>query len=374
MARVMLVVLGLWASSALAHKPSDSYLRLRIEGEAVAGQWDIALRDLEDAIGLDGNDDGAITWGELRARRPALDAYARSRLSLDADGRDCPLQADDLRVDEHTDGRYAVLRLHARCAGVPQNLSIRYRLLFDLDAQHRGLLRLERDGHTETAILSPATPSFESRRVSARSSWREFFDYAREGVWHIWIGYDHILFLLSLLLPAALIREGGGWRARSGFAPAFWDVFKIVTAFTLAHSFTLSLAALGVVALPSRWVESAIAASVALAALNNLFPVLLHRRATLAFVFGLVHGLGFAAVLLDLGLPQASRLLALVGFNLGVEAGQLAIVGVVLPLAYGLSRLRLYAPLILKFGSACIAGVAFLWLAERSLDLRLMGF
>jgi hypothetical protein len=128
------------------------------------------------------------------------------------------------------------------------------------------------------------------------------------------------------------------------------------------------------VELPSRWVESAIAASVAAAALNNLYPMFQRRRAALAFAFGLIHGLGFAAVLLDLGLPDNLRLLGLVGFNLGVEAGQLAIVGVILPLIYGLSRYELYSPLVLKLGSVCIAGVAFLWLAERGFDLRLMAF
>jgi hypothetical protein len=368
------LVLILWGTFACAHKPSDSYLSLKVEGASVHGQWDIALRDLDYAIGLDENDDGAITWGELRRRKEAINAYALSRLQIDADGEDCLLQARDLLVDGHTDGNYAVIRFDAICSNRPQALALVYNLFFELDPQHRGLLRLQRGERTDSVIFSPETPRFELTLNAPRDPWREFLAFGREGVWHIWIGYDHILFLLSLLLPAALVREAGRWRAVSGFRRTFWDVFKIVTAFTLAHSITLSLATLKMVELPSRWVESAIAASVAAAALNNLYPVFLRRRATLAFAFGLIHGLGFAAVLLDLGLPDHLRLLGLVGFNLGVEVGQLAIVGVILPLAYGLSRFRLYSPLVLKLGSACIAGVAFLWLAERSLDLRLMPF
>ena len=163
---------------------------------------------------------------------------------------------------------------------------------------------------------------------------------------HIWAGFDHILFLLSLLLPAVLVpsadfRRGVGRRSRAS-ETAFWDVLKVVTAFTVAHSITLSLATLGVVSLPSRLVESAIAASVVLAALNNIRPVVHGGRWIIAFCFGLIHGFGFASVLADLGLPQGSLLLALVAFNLGVELGQLAIVAVFLPLAYALRDTLFY--------------------------------
>jgi hypothetical protein len=172
-----------------------------------------------------------------------------------------------------------------------------------------------------------------------------------------------VLFLLSLLLPAVL--------SMPRFAPAFWDVLKVVTAFTAAHSITLALAALSVISLPSRLVESAIAASVVLAALNNLWPVVQRGRWLVAFAFGLVHGFGFAGVLAELGLPQESLLVALVGFNLGVEAGQLAIVALFLPLAYAARHTWVYRRMILVGGSAAIALVAALWMIERVFDLEL---
>ena len=150
-----------------------------------------------------------------------------------------------------------------------------------------------------------------------------------------------------------------------------WEVFKVVTAFTVAHSITLSLAALAVIQLPSRIVESAIALSVLLAALNNLRPLVLGRRWIVAFAFGLVHGFGFASVLADLGLPRDALLIALVGFNVGVEAGQLALVAVFLPVAFQLRRTWLYRRMLFIGGSALIALVATVWLLERSLDLRL---
>jgi len=356
MRTVLFIVLAVCAVAAHAHKPSDSYLNLKLEGKELQGQWDIALRDVDYAIGLDGNGDGAMTWGELQAQQRALQAYALSRLRIDADGVDCPFEATDLLVDEHSDGHYAVLRFRARCPAEPHALTIAYRLFFDLDAQHRGLLNLAQGGHFDTHVFGPASPSFKRVIAAKQNTAGALAGFVREGVWHIWIGYDHILFLLSLLLPAALVSVDGQWRASPGLRRAALDVVKIVTAFTLAHSITLSLAALGYLALPSRWVESAIAASVAAAAINNIGGWILARRSWLAFAFGLVHGLGFAAVLLDLGLPAGLRLLGLVGFNLGVEIGQLAIVAAVLPFIVALSRFRFYSPLVIKFGSGCIAG------------------
>jgi HupE / UreJ protein len=196
----------------------------------------------------------------------------------------------------------------------------------------------------------------------------------REGVWHIWIGFDHILFLLSLLLPAVLVWRAPRWHPVDAFASAFWEVLKVVTAFTLAHSITLSLATLGVLSLPSRAVESAIAASVVLAALNNVRPVFTGRRWMVAFGFGLIHGFGFASVLGDLGLRQGTLLLALVGFNAGVEVGQLAIVAAFLPLAYGLRRSWFYRRLVMAGGSLLIAAVAALWFAERAFNLSVLPF
>jgi hypothetical protein len=230
---------------------------------------------------------------------------------------------------------------------------------------------LEHDGQTDSHLFGPSSARYELTHHAPQATSQVLYNFVREGIWHIWIGYDHILFLLSLLLPAALRRIEGRWQSGVNFRHAAWDVAKIVTAFTLAHSITLSLAALGYLALPSRWVESAIAASVVVAALNNLGGWIVSRRAGLAFAFGLVHGLGFAAVLLDLGLPKSLQLIGLVGFNIGVELGQLSIVAVVLPLITVLSRFEYYAPILLKFGSSCIAAVALVWLAERSIGFSL---
>ena len=369
--RALLLVVLLAAGAAQAHKPSDSYLTLFADGHNLRGQWDIALRDLEYAVGLDADGDGAITWGELKAKHAEVDAYALARLALRADGAACRVAPVEHLVDDHSDGAYAVLRFTAQCpAGSFKAVEVEYGLFFDLDPTHRGLLRVERGGETTTGILSPERPRFE---VSAegRSRLQQFADYVREGVWHIWIGFDHILFLVSLLLPSVFVLYGKEWAPAGRFRDTFWDVFRVATSFTLAHSITLSLAALSVIALPSRLVESTIALSVVLAALNNIWPLVHGRRWAVAFGFGLIHGFGFASVLADLGLPREALLLALVGFNVGVELGQLAIIAVFLPAAYALRGTRAYRRLVFVGGSAAIALVAALWMVERAFDIKL---
>jgi hypothetical protein len=373
MARWLLMVSLFFACAlpAQAHKASDSYLSLSVQNERIEGQWDIALRDLEMAVGLDANGDAAISWDELRARHAAIAAYALARLKLSSDGAACPLRVAAHLVDRHTDGAYAVMRLQGACPQAVTALRVDYKLLFDIDPQHKGLLRLTHGATTGSAIFAPDARS-QLLQLAEPSRWRQFADYVRHGVWHIWIGFDHILFLVSLLLPAVLVRHEGRWQARSTLKASVLDVLKIVTAFTLAHSLTLSLAALGALSLPSRLVESAIAASVILAALNNLWPLAHRWRALVAFAFGLIHGFGFASVLADLGLPQGALALSLVGFNVGVELGQLAIVAAFLPLAYLLRHGLFYRRVVLTGGSALIVVLATVWLAERALDLKLL--
>ena len=376
MRRWLVLLLLLAAGAAGAHKPSDSYLTVEVRGTQIVGQWDIALRDLDYAIGLDADGDGQITWGELRAQHTDIAAYAAARLALRADGQACTVGVGAQQVDRHTDGAYSVLPLQLTCPGaaVPQQLEIAYTLFADIDPQHRGLLRLTTPDGTRTAVLGPQAPrqSFALGAAGVGATWQQFVTYLREGVWHIWIGFDHILFLLSLLLPAVGLWRAARWQAVDRLAPAVWDVLRIVTAFTVAHSITLSLATLGWISLPSRWVESAIAASVVLAALNNIWPLFQGRRWTVAFVFGLIHGFGFASVLSDLGLPRDALALALVGFNVGVELGQLAIVAVFLPLAYALRRTWFYGRGVRVGGSLLIAALATVWLVERAFDIKLL--
>ena len=355
---------------ALAHKASDSYLVLQVKGQEVAGQWDIALRDIDFAIGLDADGDGDITWGEVSSRHADIAAWAMERLNLERGGA-CSLQVVERLIDDHTDGAYAVLRFTGTCPSRTQALALNYRLLFDVDQLHRGLLRLELDGVSHTSVLGPDNHVLNVQ-AGETSRLAQFAQYLVEGIWHIWIGFDHILFLLSLLLPAVLVHERRRWTGVTSFRAALMEVLWVVTAFTVAHSITLSLAALQIIELPSRLVESAIAASVVLAAANNLWPMVERRRWLVAFSFGLIHGFGFASVLTELGLPKDALVLSLLGFNAGVEVGQLAIVAVFLPVAYLLRNTPLYRKGVFIGGSIFTMLVALIWLAERVFNLKLI--
>ncbi|MEE8297682.1 MAG: HupE/UreJ family protein, partial [Hyphomicrobium sp.] len=327
---IVVEILFVLAGPAAAHKPSDSYLTLTVNGDSVGGRWDIALRDLDHAIGLDQNQDGSLTWGEVRRKHREIEAYALARLSLQSDGNPCRLSARPQLVENHSDGAYTMLPFTADCGGPVDRLAVRYSLFFDLDPLHRGLLQLRGKQSSTSAVLAPGSQIF-TWRAGAEDTFQNFLTYGRDGVRHILIGFDHILFLLCLLLPVGLRRVDGTWQHVSHWREATWPVIHTVTAFTIAHSVTLCVNALGLVSLPSWLVESVIAASIVAAAFNNIWPVVTRRLWLVAFGFGLIHGFGFASVLVDLGLPRDALVASLLGFNLGIEAGQLAIISAALP-------------------------------------------
>ncbi len=376
MKRLLLVVIALLLQTAAwAHKPSDSYLTLRATtgSSDVAVRWDIALRDIDYVLSLDRDGNGEITWGEVRSRSDDITRLATSRLQLSSGDKDCSwATAAPLMLDKLSDGAYAVLSLSAQCASLAGALKAKYSLLFDVDPTHRGLVQWIAPGNTDTqaqALVFGNESGEQQLALQSPGPWETLRQYIIDGVWHIWIGYDHILFLLALLLPSVLLRRQGQWAPAPRVGGAVKEVLKVVTAFTLAHSITLSLAVLGVISLPSRIVESAIAASVIFAALSNLRGAVELKRWIMAFVFGLIHGFGFASVLVDLGLPTNALVLALVGFNVGVELGQLAIVALFLPLAFWLRGTAFYRVGVLKGGSLIVALLATWWLVQRAFAL-----
>jgi hypothetical protein len=376
--RVVRVIAGLClallGATAQAHKASDSYLTLT--STAVAGEytlrWDIALRDLDRELALDADGDGRLSWGEVRRRWSEIEQLAWPALQLP----DCTPAAAPAppALDTHSDGRYAVLSRRLACPAGTGPKRVDYRLFADSDATHRGILRIATAGDGQALVLVPGAGPRELAPAADRTPLHTLAEFIGQGLWHIAIGADHVLFLLSLLVAAVLAREPHAWAPAPGLKPVLWDVLRVVTAFTLAHSVTLALAVLDVWDPPSRCVESLIAASVLLAALNNLRPVVFRGRWALTFAFGLVHGFGFAGALKDLGLGSGSLFWPLFGFNLGVELGQLFIVALFMPLAWALRATAFYRRAVVCGGSLAIALLSLLWLAERMFDLELLGF
>jgi hypothetical protein len=373
-----------WPVTATAHKESDAYLSLRVdaaEPHRFAGQLDIALRDLDYAIGIDSNRDGAITWGEVRAHRGAIERYVLSAITLKGDGLVCPLVPTAQMIDAHTDGRYDVMLFDAVCEkDVPERLTVEYHLFEDIDAYHRGILTVYAPGQSTGAVLGPQNVA-TTLHIRQTDHWTQFRSFVTDGVWHIWTGPDHLLFILSLLLPAVLVCrhrprtpfDAGTWQPAPRLWPSTVELIKVISGFTASHSVTLSLSVLGIVALPSRLVESGIALSVVVAAFNNIYPLVTRRIWLVAFAFGFIHGLGFASALAGLKLAPAAMALSLGGFNLGVEIGQESVVLPLILLAFAARNTRAYGLGVMRLGSWSIVAIAGLWLFQRMLDINVPG-
>jgi len=359
-------LLLLCGSSAEAHIASNAFLSIDAAGQQLQGSIELAIRDAELAVGVDADHDGKITWGELRASSARLQLYLAEHLTLATHDRSCALRFRSLQVNDRIDGAYAWLSFTAHCAVPVRQLAIRYTVLDGVDPSHRALLNLRAGTIVQSGVLGGRADAREFD-LAAPARWRTFLEYLHAGIGHIWSGIDHLLFLLSLLLPAVLLRRQDQWVPVATARPALLSTLKVVTAFTLAHSVTLSLAALNVVRLPSRLTESVIAASIIIAALNNVFPIVTESRARIAFAFGLLHGFGFASVLADMGLPHGARLLSLCAFNLGIEIGQLAVVLAVMPVVFLLRNDARYQRALMPWGSMSIAALASVWLVQRAL-------
>ncbi len=348
---------------ARAHLASDSYLRIELEANGrLRGQWDIALRDLDAAVGLRAGPDGQVTWGMLKSRRDAIETYAFGRLSLVG----CAPRPDDLLVDYHAGVAYAVLRFTADCPGGLGAITLKYNLLFDLDPSHRGLLTLVTQSGELSDVLSPDHSEVAIDRAAGTVR-DEILRFVSFGVDHILIGYDHLLFVGVLMIVVPFRRATGiAWLPLDRFGTVLVEMLKILTAFTIAHTITLSFALLGIIEVPSRIVDPAIAVTIMLAAIDNVRPILPRIRWNVAFGFGLIHGLAFATALGPMRLPPSGLLLALGGFNLGVEFGQLALALLLVPIVFVVRRERIYLHLLAPGLSAVAFLLASFWFSERA--------
>ncbi|WP_161974611.1 HupE/UreJ family protein [Piscinibacter terrae] len=401
--RALLLVLVLVAPRAFAHKASDAYLQLDAKGESSTLRVDVALRDLDVALDLDADGDGRLTWGEIKAAWPSVETYLRSNVAVQG----CEWSEASRALERRADGVYAALTLKGRCADGSAP-AIRYTVLREIDPTHRGLAYvMAAGGAPRLMVLDPskpaqwaeplqpavssatdASPAPSSRRTpgsmdadhgatmdpGARrgEGIASPVEFIREGITHIVTGYDHVLFLICLMLPAVMRRGPQGWMPVERLSQALLPVLGIVTAFTVAHSITLGLAAMKWVSLPPSFIEPAIAVTIVLAAIDNLRPIFANRRALVTFLFGLIHGFGFANVLAELNLPPADFAWALLQFNVGIELGQLAIVAVVVALLFLLRQRRRYPRWVISGGSCAAIVVGVLWFIERTANVSLL--
>jgi HupE / UreJ protein len=314
----------------------------------------ISNRDLYEAIGV--AKDRAVERAEVERARAALLEYVSTRVRVKNGEADCAPAARTLSFADKSDGFFAVTRVDYVCKRTAADVTVTYDLFFDLDPMHQGLARVELPGQPERQhVFRGAARTLRlDRPISLVDNLR---DYLVLGMEHIFTGYDHLAFLFGLLLVATTRGLRGGGRY----------ILGIVTAFTVAHSVTLIAAGLGWVRLPSRFVESAIALSIAYVAVENLVVREPKRRWLLTFGFGLVHGFGFASVLAQIGLPPSGVIPSLVSFNVGVELGQLTVVCAAAPILLWLVPKYRQSAHVRTIGSVVLLILASFWFFERVL-------
>ncbi len=353
----------LGAPVAESHESSTSYLKLdaRADG-SLDGSLDVGVLDLSWSVPLDADGDGRVLWREVEAAQPAIAGLVADRLIVERGGRHCTIHVTDVLVTRHVGEPYLSLPFVGRCEALGL-LGIRSDLFFNEDSGHRTLF----DVRTATGSVAGflMVSAREWKQSPAPNPWATFAAFVVQGIWHVWTGYDHLAFLLSLLLPCALTAGRGAWRPAEGLKVVLRDLLRIITAFTVAHSITLGLAALQVVSVSARIIEPLIAATIVIAALLNLFPKAAPLRLPLAFSFGLIHGFGFALALSELAPVRGQIAALLAGFNIGVELAQLSVVLLVAPVLVLLRQSAVYATRLMPAASMAVAAAGFIWLGAR---------
>jgi hypothetical protein len=386
-----IIAIVAFATRADAHQTSVKYVDVTVDGMHATIKLTVAPGDVTEPLGL--APDARPTVAE--ATTPGVAAYVARWVALGPDDRSpCPAAAP--RVHPDADARFVVVEWQVACTGDLARLALDFRAFFAIDQRHEAIVTVHEPNAPGDATVVRATDPI--LRVHAGEQIR-LAAWVAAGVEHIWDGRDHVCFVLALLLVVALVRdrnrrgagEGAGARATAGSAEGAaegdrWTIrgplatlrhtATIITAFTVAHSLSLIAASLGWVSLPSRLVESLIAFSILYTALENIARPDVRWRFALTFGFGLVHGLGFASVL-QVMLPPDHVIAPLLGFNLGVELGQLVIVAIALPLIWLVARelgADRYRRRVLPVLSIAIATIAIKWLIERVFGVSLITF
>lgn len=364
--KYLLIILSLFLTSpVLAHQLSTAYLTGELEQQGLlSGELQIRGFDFNLALALDSDNNGQLTWLEVNSRSQKINQYIAQNLSFSRAGEACQLMiSPQLKADKHFNQGYIVTDFKAQCA-LEGPISIHYQALFQHDSEHKLIVNLSAADDAIVSRVMTANQQSVQLDMANGSLMNTVVEYVYQGMLHIWKGLDHILFLLVLLLTCVLYRENRQWQVKQNYRQIITSTAWIVTAFTLAHSITLTATAMNWMTVNSRWVEIGIAISVLLAALNNIWPLVV-RVAGLTFAFGLLHGMGFAGVLSELGLPSDQKFWSVLSFNLGVEIGQLCILALVLPVLIWLRNFNWYAQYFVRCSSLLIAVIALQWTLER---------
>lgn len=344
-----------------AHQLSTSYINLEYleESYQYSGTWQIKISDLEQRTTFDLNEDTLISWSEITAKTATIDTFVKENIVVKQNNNQCLFQKNGgYQLDHHFNDPYLVVPITFNCLS-DNTIELSYKAFFDNDENHKAIVSLNKVNRVFTK-----NNGVQLLDIKTSSYFTTFTQYVYQGILHIWMGLDHVLFVMTLLLTAVLIRNNGDWQGINSRLSIVKQTAWIVTAFTIAHSLTLTATALDILSFNTRWIELGIALSVLLTALNNIWPIVL-KLGWITFAFGLLHGMGFASVLSELGLSTDYQLLSILAFNLGVEIGQLAIVLFSLPILIYVRHFVWYKKWIMPIASLVIAAVALVWCFER---------
>ena len=361
------IIAVLCSQASNAHQTSTAYLFGDLNSRGgINAELQVRLFDLERAVGLDNDNNGELTWGEALSNVEAVEQYLVDALKFTRNQQQCATSFNGAwQLDTHFNEPYLLVPLSAQC-GLQGELQVNYSGFFSIDTEHKVLLSFSSAEQNFSRVISDGSRQLSLDTING-NAWATFNEFVKQGAIHIWIGLDHILFLISLLLATVFGLEKPGNRLMkkpTSLRETGWKIFGVATTFTIAHSITLALTAINVIELSSAWVEVGIAISVLAAALNNIYPLV--RKLTLVtFAFGLLHGMGFAGVLGELGLPSDQKLLSILAFNLGVEFGQLVIILAALPLMFLIQKNNWKPRFCLVAGSSIIALISILWIIQR---------
>ena len=382
MVLLMSLVVALWPTGSMAHPMPNSVVLLTIHSDRIDAEVQIPLVELQAAFGHAVNDSSG---GLVTRLGPQLRDYLTKHIRPQSiDGRDWTISVGELSVLETQNainGVYRELVAQVRLLPPPgediRRFVFRYDAILHQVVTHKILVSVRQDwargqvsdeaptqvGVIELDIVNnrilPLTVSLE-----AGSTWAGFRAMVQLGIRHIAEGTDHLLFLLVLLLPAPLLVAANRWSRFGGVRYSLRRLLLIVTAFTIGHSLTLLVGALGWVRLPGQPVEVLIAVSILVSALHAVRPLFPGREAWVAAGFGLVHGLAFAGTLTNLHLDAGPMALSILGFNIGIELMQVGIIALVIPWLILLSQTSYYSALR-QIGAGFAAVAATAWVIER---------
>jgi HupE / UreJ protein len=353
-----------------AHQTGNSYLTITESTGQLQVEFDFIARDLENLLQADCKPTEVSLLPEnLQAMQTCITQALQKSLHLEIDDQDMLLEFGQQSVVMHNDGLY--VRQQFTAPTVPPDakfLVIKYEFFAQKEQSGRAFVKIELRNEEISSVIDQNQP-IQRFALGDAKRWSTIGLFTHEGARHIWEGTDHLLFLLSLLLPGLMLTiqpaETPSSRKRWIDSPALRFALKVITAFTIAHSITLAFSVFGWVSLPEKLIESMIAFSIMVSALLNLQHRFRFSHWKIAFLFGLIHGMGFANGLKDLGLSSFYFLETLFAFNLGVELGQLSAVTVVAVPVLLLVRQAHAKKRLLTYGSIATFVLASVWLVER---------